>query len=464
MSVETGRAAAHAEPAAVPVVLATAARFSFQVLIVLIPFRARLVLHPIRIESLYSDFTDYILFASDVFALLTLLLWAAQLIVLRRRPATGPWFVTWPLAGVLVIALISAFDSAAPAISWYHVARLAGLFGLYLFAVNTIESLETLIVPVAVMVAVQSVVAVAQFLLQRSTGLSFLGELALDPGMAGVSIVWAPGIYSLRSYGLSDHPNILGGCLALGLILLLAAFARMPSRQRIVLFGVIVLGTLGLLYTFSRSAWLALAAGGLIVWITTWRFDRAGARQLFTLGMTAALVLLPFLLATAPYLGSRLGIGTEVRITDPELLSPENRSLAERAQLFAVANRMFVENPVTGVGLGAFSIALIEQLPDFEFDYQPVHFVLLLVAAEIGLLGALTYSLAASFPWVALWLARIDRSSSPDLYGASAALAGVTVIGLFDYYPWFLPPGRLWHWIILGIWAAWYERRKLRHV
>jgi hypothetical protein len=35
----------------------------------------------------------------------------------------------------------------------------------------------------------------------------------------------------------------------------------------------------------------------------------------------------------------------------------------------------------------------------------------------------------------------------------------VTIIGLFDYYPWLLPPGRLWHWIIWGLWSGFYLRR-----
>ena len=45
----------------------------------------------------------------------------------------------------------------------------------------------------------------------------------LDPTQSGVSIVAASGgSRLLRAYGLTDHPNILGGCLAFGLLLLLA--------------------------------------------------------------------------------------------------------------------------------------------------------------------------------------------------------------------------------------------------
>jgi len=449
--------------AGVPAVFETAARVSFGILIALIPFRARLVLRPIPIGSLYSDFTDWILFASDVFGLLTLLFWAGALVAERRKPEPGPWFLTWPLAGILVVGLISSFGSAAPALSWYHAARLAGLFALYLFIVNEVRALADLTLPIAALVSIQSVVAVAQYLSQQSIGLLFLDELALDPSAPGISIVWAPGSLALRSYGLTDHPNILGGCLALGLLFLIPAYLEVRPARRTPLLGVILIGLIALLFSFSRAAWLALAAGGLILAVWLLAQDRDGFRPLFALGMTSVLVLLPFSLAAAPYLGSRFGIGTEVRITDPDFRSPEHRSLDERSQLAEAANRMFVENPITGVGLGAFSVALQERLADFEYDYQPVHFVLLLAAVETGLLGALFYFLAVALPWVALWLARSKRSFGPGLAAASAALAGVTVIGLFDYYPWFLAPGRLWHWVIWGVWGAFYVNRPRNH-
>jgi len=53
---------------------------------------------------------------------------------------------------------------------------------------------------------------------QGDLGLQLLGEYRLDPAWEGVSIVWMEGLRTLRAYGLSDHPNILGGSLAFALI------------------------------------------------------------------------------------------------------------------------------------------------------------------------------------------------------------------------------------------------------
>jgi hypothetical protein len=36
-------------------------------------------------------------------------------------------------------------------------------------------------------------------------------------------------------------------------------------------------------------------------------------------------------------------------------------------------------------------------------------------------------------------------------------LAAVTVVSLLDYYSWLLAPGRLWQWLIWGLWAVVYQ-------
>lgn len=67
----------------------------------------------------------------------------------------------------------------------------------------------------------QSFIAIIQFLLQKSIGLTFLGESifsVFDPGVAKIVI---NGDIFVRSYGFFPHPNILGGFLALSLVITL---------------------------------------------------------------------------------------------------------------------------------------------------------------------------------------------------------------------------------------------------
>jgi hypothetical protein len=34
----------------------------------------------------------------------------------------------------------------------------------------------------------------------------------------------------------------------------------------------------------------------------------------------------------------------------------------------------------------------------------------------------------------------------------------VSIVGFLDYYPWGLAPGRIWTWLLLGLWVAAYGR------
>ncbi len=57
-----------------------------------------------------------------------------------------------------------------------------------------------------------------------------------------------------------------------------------------------------------------------------------------------------------------------------------------------------------------------------------------------------------------MWLKRRQLNFSPALIGISGVLLAVTVVGFFDYYTWLLAPGRLWQWLVWGVWAMTYSR------
>ena len=66
------------------------------------------------------------------------------------------------------------------------------------------------------------------------------------------------GVRWVRAYGLASHPNILGGVLAFGLLVIASAQGdgRWTRLIRMAVFG---LGVAGLFLTFSRAAWIAFA-------------------------------------------------------------------------------------------------------------------------------------------------------------------------------------------------------------
>jgi O-antigen ligase len=167
--------------------------------------------------------------------------------------------------------------------------------------------------------------------------------------------------------------------------------------------------------------------------------------------VASLIVLFPFIWHNASYLGVRLNSGGSF-----QEVAYEQAAVGERSYLNAAANEIFSNHAVTGVGIGAYTVALIKDKPEFRTNYQPPHFVLLNAAAETGIFGALFYFLILAGPWAAMFFYRKRLDFSPSLIAAAGALAAVTVVGFFDYYPWLLAAGRFWQWMIWGLWASFF--------
>jgi O-antigen ligase len=170
-------------------------------------------------------------------------------------------------------------------------------------------------------------------------------------------------------------------------------------------------------------------------------------------GLIAAL---PFAWSNADYLGVRLNVNNSF-VT----VAAEDQALGERTILNSLARGMILDRPM-GVGLGAFPIALREREPAYPFNYQPPHHVLLEAASELGVIGGGLYFVMIVAPWIALIINRRRLIASPALIGLSGLVLAVSVIGVFDYYTWLSVPGRLWLWLIWGLWGAMYQSARQR--
>ena len=211
------------------------------------------------------------------------------------------------------------------------------------------------------------------------------------------------------------------------------------------------LGTAALFVTFSRSAALGLGTGlGLALVLFLARRDWPALKVWSAACLVAVVITAPLIMPYSDYLGARLNPSAQAEG------SPEQRSLSERESLARNTNEIFVDNPLVGVGAGVLPTAMKNAYPDFHYNYAPAHIVILVVAAETGILGAFAYGVIMLAPLVLLWLRR-DRLT-PELIGVSAAFLAPQIIGLFDYYTWSLTAGRIWFWLILGLWIVAYRR------
>lgn len=432
-------------------------QFSLGAMIVLAPFRYHLTLQTRQYPRVFGDYTNLYLYIADIPLLLTLVFWFFSRLCLPKRISLQPRWLTFSLVGLVSISMISSFFSIDSRLSLYNGLRMLALFGLYLYLINEVHSLKIVLAPASLQLFIQSVIGIAQVLKQHSLGLVMLKELQLNPAVNGVSIVWAAGMRSLRAYGLTDHPNILGGCLVFVLVLLIASYLESRPAWRPLLGGLIGLGALALLLTFSRSAWLGFFAGLALtsLWLV---FFRMRERMLALAGLCIGvlLLLMPFLWNNAPFLGSRLNSDGSFNA-----VTPENQSIHERSILVAQAIKIIAGHPLFGTGLGTFPEALQQQDRNYPFDYQPPHLVGLEIAAEIGLPGAVFYLAVLVAPLILLFANRGARKQirldlSLQLAGVTAALLAIIVISFLDYYPWLWNPGRLWQWLLWGLWGAVY--------
>ncbi|MCW1968498.1 MAG: hypothetical protein KIH69_010325, partial [Anaerolineae bacterium] len=147
----------------------------------------------------------------------------------------------------------------------------------------------------------------------------------------------------------------------------------------------------------------------------------------------AGLVLLPAIASTLPVFANRLDTTSTLSNAAAQL---------ERDYLGRAALPLLAQSWLTGLGMGAIPAALKAAYPMFLLDYQPPHFVPLVLALELGLLGSVLYGWLMLTCVVRLWAA---HRLAPLL-----ALLGLLVIGLFDYYPWHSTWGRLWHSFIVA--------------
>lgn len=357
--------------------------------------------------------------------------------LLLEKPWRNPFFgerkITLPFLALVGLAILSIPWSISPKVAAYSFFRwLIALF-LYLALLQTRFPIERTVAIFLGGLSIHALIGALQVLHQGPLGLP--GELipVWDPNR--VASIHVGNQWSLRAYGLTFHPNVLGGFMVVGLIL------GLPMLRRTWTIPFWMLLWMGLFLSFSRSAWLAtalvlpLVAGGLI-------WQRREMRRPFLIAFILAIVILiTFGLLQFDQVQTRLSLITS---------DSERASWTARGELIATALHAITTRPWTGLGAGNFplaaSMANIQEVP------HPVHNIPLLLAAEIGILGGIVWLCLWLLPGLTLLSSRGNKDPWPlVLTGAWLALG---ISGLWDFYPWGLESGRLLSTILL----AWTSR------
>lgn len=438
--------------AAVAALTRTAAMGTFYAAVVLSPFRARILIDERNVPPIFTDYTNLILYWNQILVIAVLGLWALSLLIQPRRIDLAPLLIRIPVALIAVAVFVPVPFSTERSLALYNAVAIVGFMAMGFYVLNEVKSISQVLPAIGLMIVVQAIVAIAQVTSQESFGLIPLGELDLDPADAGRSVLWTEGAPRLlRGYGLSAHPNILGGVLAAALLVLLAGLTRFRETPMAILCGAFGVGVAAVFMTFSRSAALGLAAGLVFAFLLLLiRRDWRTMAPWLAACVVAVMVTAPLVRPYTEYLDAR------VNPTDQPAGSTEERSLTEREVLARQTKDIFLDNAVTGVGAGVLPTAMKEAYPDSTYLFGPAHIAILVVAVETGILGVTAYGVLMLAPFLLLWLRR--RRLTPELIGLSGAVVALTVVALLDYYTWSLNAGRLWFWLVLGLWVVAYRR------
>ena len=177
---------------------------------------------------------------------------------------------------------------------------------------------------------------------------------------------------------------------------------------------------LGLLISFSRSAWLALFISSLPLFY--WQIKPQKSRSFDKKTNTLILILFIAVIGLfSPLILNRLLFQNSWS---------EFSGILSRGQLIKIALSAIYSNPFSGVGAGNFPVYM-RQFVTFDLPHY-VHNIPLLFASECGVVSGLL--------WTILWLTPVFQWSLKkhlikNRYPLIAAWLAIGLIGLLDNYP-----------------------------
>ncbi|MEZ4515844.1 MAG: O-antigen ligase family protein [Chloroflexota bacterium] len=336
----------------------------------------------------------------------------------------GNWRVFGPVLAfwmwVVVRSLLLCVNDQCSISTLTRLTILACLFfWVFLLIANEEPDLFWVVIPVVIL---QAAVAIAQFILQRDVGLSWLGELPLDPDVSGVIVVLNQGERWLRGYGLTNQPNSLAILLVICMLMLPVVTQKRSGHRRALTLVAIGFGLGGMLVTMSRWGWMCLLAGVGMNLVPYVKRLIVGGHLRIKVRTSSLILIFVLLLASITFL---LLYGNAVYGRFFDLGNPlEAGSRLVRLRDMGVSFQIIATSPLIGTGPANYQQAATQVL----FGAGLVPSVFLSLTAELGVVGLL--------PWLALLILPICRKEALGCYAPVTALwVTIFLFGIFYLNP-----------------------------
>lgn len=288
-----------------------------------------------------------------------------------KRLAETP--LAWAPVPLFLAVLISLSGSLLPGTTVAEGARLVLLWLLGLSVALAIQSEWS---PENMLEWIWQII----FLLATLTALFALFQYVTGMGIWGGGVNVAGG---RRVNATFMDPNIFARYLDISILASLSLFLHKVWRRWWVVVGVILqIAALGT--TFSRTGWIILALGLIVLLIVYLRRKLA-----YLLGALGGLVVIGAGVSFIPAVHQRLAT-----------FSSWFDILGQRIPLIQGGWAMFRDHPLTGVGLGCFQWAIENPYSSTLAAWSYVtrsHTTLITVAAEMGIWGVLAMLLFLGF-------------------------------------------------------------------
>jgi len=408
--------------------------FLIYLFIFLLPWQTRLILRRGFLNGAVWEYGIIGIYAEEV------LLWLILLAGILNKRKKNNWLGFLknnrvPISALAILLFVSGIVSGDKLVFFQQALHLleAGAFFILLSsgAINNLKAAYCFVLgllPAAFL-------GIYQFLSQNTFASRYLGLTVHHSGTLGTAVLENGGRW-LRAYGTFTHPNALGAFLALGLII---CFLLIKERNDVVgvfkksgagilFFNFIFLAAL--FFSFSRSAWLALAVS-LFFWffrVIKKNFSPFIRRRLI-LNFSFSLIFLALLsVIFLPLLRNRVEVTGQL----------EEWSKIQRLNGYTES---YQNNIFWGTGLGNYTLVAAQKfsLIDKTSGYQPVHNALVLVFIELGITGTILLIIFLFF------LLKKNKLGGE-------ILLFFLILSLFDHYLWSSFSGLMLLALGLGVW------------
>jgi hypothetical protein len=295
-------------------------------------------------------------------------LWFLGSMTRKGEQSSVPLHFNIPLLGYLAISALSVVVAQDTTLAWFEIILLVESCLVYFYVANTVRTRKDVLFVVAMLMVACLVESLVMITMWFTVTASTNWDLPIHLHAEGIG----RGDF-MRLGGTVGSSNFAAAYLSISIASAASVlFTDLGKIHKWLAIGVLGLGSVALVMTFSRGGWMALALSLLLICGFVWKQRGISLKVPIAVIVILALLYIPFHSAIS------------------ERLFGDDRGSAEsRIPLMNLAFRIIEDNPVLGVGSNNFTVVMDRYLTsEFREGFLfAVHNKYLLVLAETGIAG-----------------------------------------------------------------------------